>query len=90
MSNKLGSLVIAGAVVLAATEPALAADLFATAKTTIKENAGNGSGLYQAMTVAGLGAAGVGGYMTKNWVGAVGGFATGMIFTNTAMTMLGI
>ena len=39
---------------------------------------------------AGLGSAGVGGYMTKNWTGAVGGFATGMIFTNIAMTMLGI
>ncbi|PSU39912.1 type IV conjugative transfer system pilin TraA, partial [Photobacterium frigidiphilum] len=66
------------------------ADLFAGAKTVIKENTDGSSGLYQAMTVAGLGAAAVGGYMTKNWVGAIGGFSAGMIFTNFAMSMIGL
>ncbi len=67
MSSKLGFLILAAGVALVATEPAMAADLFAGAKATIKENAGSSSGLYQAMTVTGLGAAGLGGYLTKNW-----------------------
>lgn len=90
MSKKLGFLLVATGVVLAVSQPAMAADLFAGAKTVIKENSDGSSGLYQAMTVAGLGTAAVGGFMTKNWVGAVGGFSAGMIFTNFAMTMVGL
>ncbi|CAG17941.1 type IV conjugative transfer system pilin TraA [Photobacterium profundum] len=90
MSTKLGVLIIATGVALAISQPALAADIFAGSKTVIKENADGDSGLYMGMTVAGLGSAALGGFLTKNWGGAIGGFVTGMIFANTAMAIVGL
>ncbi|GAB6264295.1 type IV conjugative transfer system pilin TraA [Photobacterium sp. R1] len=75
---------------LLALEPAFAADIFAGAKATIKDNTDSNSASYMAMTVAGLSVSAIGGYMTKNWVGAIGGFLTGIVFTNIAMTIVGL
>ncbi len=90
MSRKLGLLLIAAGVVVTISHPALAADIFAGSKAVIKENADGDSGLYMGMTVAGLGSAALGGFLTKNWGGAIGGFVTGMIFANTAMSIVGL
>lgn len=75
---------------IAMTQPALAADLFVTAKTAIKESAGTGSGIETALLGAGLLGGVITGFMTKNWVGGMGGFAAGMIFWNIAAPLVGL
>lgn len=67
---------------ITAGNQAMAADIFSSAKTTIKENADEDSGLFMAMLAVGLGSAALSGFITKNWGGAIGGFVVGMIFVN--------
>nr|AKN39090.1 IncF plasmid conjugative transfer pilin protein TraA [Vibrio genomosp. F6] len=76
--------------VLLATQPALAADLFATGKQAIKETAGDGSAVEVAMLGSGALGAAVTGFTTRNWFGAIGGFAGGMIFWSVAAPLVGL
>ncbi len=70
--------------------PAMAADLFATAKTAIKDTAGQGSSIEMAIYAAGAIGAMLTGWITKNWVGGVSGFAVGMIFWSVVAPMVGL
>ncbi len=78
----LGSLCIA--------QPTYAADLFSTAKTAMKDTAGTDSGVEMAMLVVGALGAAVTGFTTRNWYGAVGGFAGGMIFWEVIKPLVGL
>lgn len=83
-------LLLAGASMLLATHPALAADLFGGAKEAIKDTAGVGSGVETAILSAGVLGAALTGFITKNWIGAIGGFAVGMIFWSVAAPLVGL
>ncbi len=81
-------LVAIGALTLLMPNLAAAADLFTAAKTDIKDTAGTGSGVEMAiLALGGIGAL-VFGFMSKNWVGAIGGFAVGVIFWNVITPMI--
>ena len=75
-----------------ATEPAMAAatDLFATGKEMVKKNAGDDSGIETAMLGFSALSAAVVGITSRNWFGAVGGFAGGMMFWETVKPLVGL
>lgn len=75
---------------IAVTQPALATDLFAAGKTIINETAGDGSAVENAILAAGAIGAAAGGFMSRNWLGAVGGFAGGMIFWEVVKPLVGL
>lgn len=75
---------------LSITQPALAADIFAGAKTSMKDTAGDGSGAEMAMFIVGAFGAAVLGFTTRNWYAAVGGFAGGMIFWEVIKPIIGL
>jgi len=86
----LGRAVAMSCVCLAITQPALAADLFSGAKAAIKDTAGTGSSIETAMLSVGLLGGMATGFLTKNWLGGVGGFAAGMIFWKFAAPIVGL
>ncbi|MCS6125049.1 hypothetical protein G3495_21010 [Shewanella baltica] len=67
-----------------------AADPFAPAKSEIVDTVGTGSTAQFAILAVGLCAAAVGGFLTKNWGGAIGGFIVGVIFVNVGMKVVGL
>lgn len=69
---------------------AYAADPFASAKSEIVDTVGSGSTAQFALLVIGLCAAGITGFLTKNWGAAIGGFVVGMIFLNMALKVVGL
>ena len=73
-----------------ATQPALAADIFATGKTAIKESAGKGSMVETAILGSGLIGAAVTGFATRNWLGAAGGFVGGNILWSVGAPLVGL
>jgi type IV conjugative transfer system pilin TraA len=75
---------------LLATQPALAADLFATGKTAIKESAGKGSTVETAMLGTGLIVSAITGLTTRNWMAAVGGFVGGNILWSVGAPLVGL
>ncbi|MEZ8862561.1 type IV conjugative transfer system pilin TraA [Vibrio sp. 10N.247.311.51] len=77
-------------ILLLITQPALAVDLFAAGKTTIKDTAGDDSAVENAILGAGAIGAAAGGFMSRNWLGAVGGFTGGMIFWEVVKPMVGL
>lgn len=88
--NITSSAVAITCLLIVVAQPAVAADLFASAKSAIKDTAGTGSGVETAILAAGALGGAITGFMTKNWVGALGGFATGMIFWNVAAPLVGL
>ncbi len=72
------------------TGHAHAADIFAGAKTDITEATNTDSTLYLAITALSLIVAVITGVTTKNWFGAIGGFAASMIFISAGMKMVGL
>ena len=76
--------------VLLSTQPAIAADIFASGKTAIKESAGKGSMVETAMLGTGLIGATVLGLTTRNWYGAVGGFVGGNILWAVGAPLVGL
>ncbi|CAH1547365.1 type IV conjugative transfer system pilin TraA [Vibrio harveyi] len=72
------------------TQPALAADIFASGKQAIKDTAGKGSSVETAMLGTGLVGAVVTGLMTRNWFAALGGFAGGSILWNVGAPLVGL
>ncbi|MEZ9692390.1 type IV conjugative transfer system pilin TraA [Vibrio lentus] len=83
---------LAGAAILSAAlvQPALAADLFATGKDMVKETAGDDSGIETAMLGFSALSAAVVGITSRNWFGAVGGFAGGMMFWEVVKPLVGL
>ncbi|KFA94990.1 type IV conjugative transfer system pilin TraA [Vibrio sp. ER1A] len=77
-------------ITLTILHPAFAADLFSGAKTTIKETAGDGSAVENGILAVGAIGAAAGGFMTRNWMGAVGGFTAGMIFWEVVKPLVGL
>ncbi|QFT13604.1 hypothetical protein FIV04_26975 (plasmid) [Vibrio sp. THAF190c] len=75
-----------------ASEPAMAAatDLFASGKDMVKKNAGDDSGIETAMLGFSALSAAVVGITSRNWFGAVGGFAGGMMFWETVKPLVGL
>ncbi|MCL1064285.1 hypothetical protein MK852_19390 [Shewanella benthica] len=67
-----------------------AADPFAPAKSEIVDTVGSGSTAQFALLVIGLCAAGITGFLTRNWGAAIGGFVVGMIFLNVALKVVGL
>lgn len=67
-----------------------AADLFTAAKTEITESTGKSSTLWFAVTLAGFAVAALTGFITKNWIAAIGGFFAGMIFMNAGAAVIGL
>jgi type IV conjugative transfer system pilin TraA len=86
----VGRAVAITCVCLAVSQPAMAIDLFADAKTAIKETAGVGSGVESAILAAGALGAVLTGFITKNWIGAIAGFTVGIIFWNIAAPIAGL
>ncbi|ARC95102.1 type IV conjugative transfer system pilin TraA (plasmid) [Vibrio coralliilyticus] len=76
--------------VLLSTQPAIAADIFASGKTAIKESAGKGSMVETAMLGSGLIGATVLGLTTRNWYAAAGGFVGGNIFWAVGAPLVGL
>ncbi|MFS1904481.1 type IV conjugative transfer system pilin TraA (plasmid) [Vibrio lentus] len=76
------------------SEPAFAAatatDLFASGKDMVKKTAGDGSGVETAMLAFSAISAAVVGITSRNWFGAVGGFAGGMMFWNVVKPLVGL
>ncbi|TFH89505.1 type IV conjugative transfer system pilin TraA [Vibrio ouci] len=70
--------------------PSLSADLFSAGKETIKSTAGDGSAAEMAMLTAGAFGGAVTGFATRNWFGAIGGFAGGMIFWEVIKPLVGL
>lgn len=70
--------------------PSLATDLFAVGKETIKSTAGDGSAAEMAMLTAGAFGGAITGFATRNWFGAIGGFAGGMIFWEVIKPLVGL
>lgn len=64
------------------------ADIFSDAKVDIIASTAEGSALYMAITALSLIIALITGITTKNWFGAVGGFAASMIFLSVGMSMV--
>ncbi|ERB62555.1 type IV conjugative transfer system pilin TraA [Vibrio coralliilyticus] len=84
-------LMAAGVVlVLLAIHSALGADLFSAGKQTIKDTAGSGSAVENALLASGAIGAVSAGFMTRNWMGAVGGFIGGMIFWEVVKPLVGL
>ncbi|WP_425667807.1 type IV conjugative transfer system pilin TraA (plasmid) [Vibrio tubiashii] len=75
---------------LLATQPALAADIFASGKTAIKESAGKGSMVETAMLGSGLILGTITGFTTRNWVAGVGGFVGGNILWAVGAPLVGL
>ncbi len=69
---------------------ALATDLFSAGKQTIKDTAGTGSAVENAILASGAIGALSAGFMTRNWMGAVGGFIGGMIFWEVVKPLVGL
>ena len=67
-----------------------ATDPFVDGKDEIVATVGSGSTMQFALLVIGLCAAGITGFITKNWGGAIGGFVVGMIFLNVALKVVGL
>jgi type IV conjugative transfer system pilin TraA len=84
------SLVLALFAVLITTQPAMAADIFATGKTAIKESAGKDSMVETAMLSTGLIGAIITGFTTRNWYGAAGGFVGGNILWAVGAPLVGL
>ncbi len=84
------NLLLTSTSVLLATQPALAADMFASGKTAIKDTVGTDSTVETAILSAGAVGAALTGFITKNWIGAIGGFAVGMIFWSVVAPMVGL
>ncbi|PCD85528.1 type IV conjugative transfer system pilin TraA [Vibrio mediterranei] len=82
--------VLLTAVTLLISYPASAVDLFDSAKTTIKDTAGEGSAVENGILAIGAIGAAAGGFMTRNWMGAVGGFTAGMIFWEVIKPLVGL
>lgn len=76
--------------VIIVSTPSMSADLFAAGKQTIKSTAGNGSAAEMAMLTAGAFGGAVTGFATRNWFGAIGGFAGGMIFWEVIKPLVGL
>ncbi|WP_070968473.1 hypothetical protein [Vibrio sonorensis] len=77
-------------VAVAVANPVHAADLFTNAKTDIKDTAGTGSAVEMALLAfGGIGAIAFG-FMSKNWIGAITGFAVGVLFWNIITPMIGL
>lgn len=70
--------------------PSLSADLFSAGKATIKSTVGDGSAAEMAMLTAGAFGGAVTGFATRNWFGAIGGFAGGMIFWEVIKPLVGL
>lgn len=70
--------------------PSLATDLFAGGKATIKSTAGDGSAVEMAMLTSGALGGAVLGFTTRNWFGAIGGFAGGVIFWEVIKPLVGL
>ena len=89
---KIVGALIAWALLMIFFVPSLAhaADPFASAKSEIVDTVGSGSTMQFALLVIGLCAAGITGFLTKNWGGAIGGFVVGMIFLNVALKVVGL
>ncbi|GLO64197.1 hypothetical protein MACH09_47050 [Vibrio sp. MACH09] len=89
--NQLGkAFTLAALATIFVTQPALAADIFGAGKAIIKDTAGTGSTIETAMLGTGLAGAAVTGFMTRNWFGAVGGFAAGNILWKVGAPMVGL
>ena len=69
---------------------AFAADPFAPAKEEITNTVGTGSTIQFAILAAGLVITIIGGFVTKNWPGAIGAFVVGMIFVNAGLKIVGM
>lgn len=72
------------------TQPALAADIFASGKQAMKDSAGKGSAVETAMLGTGLAGAVVTGLMSRNWFAAVGGFIGGSVLWNVGAPLVGL
>lgn len=72
------------------SNPAFAVDLFENAKDTIQKTAGDGSAVENGILAVGAIGAAAGGFMTRNWMGAVGGFTAGMIFWEVVKPLVGL
>lgn len=89
-ANKTLLAILFASLFILSSNSAFAADLFAAGKTTIKETAGDGSAVENAILAAGAIGAAAGGFMSRNWLGAVGGFAGGMIFWEVVKPLVGL
>ena len=72
------------------TQPALAADIFASGKQAMKDSAGKGSAVETAMLGTGLAGAVITGLMTRNWFASVGGFVGGSVLWNVGAPLVGL
>ncbi|MFY2508883.1 type IV conjugative transfer system pilin TraA [Vibrio pectenicida] len=89
----LGAALTLGALALVASDPALAdstKDVFASGKEIIKATAGKGSAIEKAMLGTGLLTSIAGGFMARNWMGAIGGFAAGCLLWEVCAPMVGL
>ena len=89
---KIVGALIAWALLMIFFVPSLAhaADPFAVAKAEIVDTVGSGSTAQFGLLVVGLCAAGITGFLTKNWGAAIGGFVVGMIFINAGLKVVGL
>ena len=76
--------------VLASDHTLAATDLFASGKDMVKKNVGDDSEVESAMLGFSALSAAVVGITSRNWFGAVGGFAGGMIFWETVKPLVGL
>lgn len=88
VKNASVAAVFAGFVALLTLQPAMAADLFDGAKTSIKDTAGAGSGIEMAVLGASLLGGVITGAITRNWVAGIAGFMVCIIFWNVAEPMV--
>ena len=89
---KIGGMFILWVLLMVFFVPSLAyaVDPFVNAKSEIIDTVGSGSTMQFALLVIGLCAAGITGFLTRNWGGAIGGFVVGMIFLNVALKVVGL
>ncbi len=86
----IGFIALMVVLAFAVANPVHAADLFTNAKTDIKDTAGTGSAVEMALLAfGGIGAIAFG-FMSKNWIGAIAGFAVGVLFWNIITPMIGL
>lgn len=87
-----GGLAFAALLLILMASPANAAatDLFASGKEVIKKTAGDGSMVEHAIFAAGAIGAMMGGIISRNWFGAIGGFITGMAFWEIIKPLIGL
>jgi len=88
--NHLIFFAVATFLLLCFATPALATDLFAGGKATIKSTAGEDSAAEMAMLTAGSLVAAVTGFTTRSWFGAISGFAGGVIFWEVVKPLVGL